>query len=163
MKWRADRARLCPRGEAARSDSVGKAASRSVPIILLNTMRLCPPYSDRVRSKIGARSNRRTSVSRSLAHQAGDPTVLLVEERFEPGGIVRHDRADDRWPFRQCSAPCRHLRHGFEQAEVDKTLEGIEIAEHRSKHHIDETEPCAREIGTGRQRPLDLLELVREH
>src|SRR5215467_13218508 len=97
-----------------------------------------------------------------LVHQARDPAIFPVQERLEPGGIVRHDRTDDRSAFRQCGPPRRHLRHGFEQTKVDKALEGAEVAERRRKHDIDETESCSRKIGTGHDCPLELLELVHE-
>src|SRR5258708_40353737 len=44
MRWDAGLAGLWRRGRTARSASVGKGASRSVPIPLLRAMRLCPPY-----------------------------------------------------------------------------------------------------------------------
>jgi len=57
MPSRADRARLCPRGQPARSDSVGKGAWWSAPITPLSAMRLCPPYkwshSIEIRGRLG--------------------------------------------------------------------------------------------------------------
>src|SRR5262249_32831635 len=44
MTWRTDLARLCPRGQAANSDSVGKGAQRSAPRTPLYATHLCPPY-----------------------------------------------------------------------------------------------------------------------
>src|SRR5262245_45422007 len=39
-----DLTRLCPGGQAMKSDSVGKGAQWSVPTTLLCTLRLCPRY-----------------------------------------------------------------------------------------------------------------------
>src|SRR5260221_1686862 len=45
MTWRTDVARLCPRRQSVRSDSVGKGAQRPCQQTLLCAMRLCPPYT----------------------------------------------------------------------------------------------------------------------
>src|SRR5258708_38382577 len=54
-------ARLCPRGQATRPDSVGKGARRPVSITLLCAMRLCSPYKGHYGARTSLRTISRTS------------------------------------------------------------------------------------------------------